>query len=81
MPGGYHRNRNHYGTTSPGATVDEELDATTAALIYNPETSGGLLIALSPERCDEFEQACVELGVRQWRIGAAQRGEGVFATR
>ena len=81
MPGGYHRNREHYGTTSPGATVDGELDATTAALIYNPETSGGLLIAVSSERCDDFEQACVERGVQHWRIGAAQRGEGVFATR
>lgn len=79
-PGGYHRNRDYYAATVPGATVDEALDATTAALIYNPETSGGLLIAISPERCDEFEQACAELGAPQWLIGAAQRGKGVVAT-
>ena len=81
MPGGYHRNRSHYSTTSPGALVDEGLDTVTAALIYNPETSGGLLIAISPERVGEFEQACADFEVQAWHIGSSQRGSGVLATR
>lgn len=81
MPGGYHRNRSHYTSIASGATVDDDLDTITAALIYNPETSGGLLIAVSPERIGDFEEACVAFNVQVWQIGSAQRGEGVFATR
>jgi len=81
LPGGYHRNRSHYSTTTPGAHIDDDLNAVTAALIYNPETSGGLLIAISPERVEDFEQACAEFGVQAWHIGSSQRGSGVFAAR
>jgi selenide,water dikinase len=79
QPGGYHRNRSHYSTTSPGATVSADLDTLLAALLYNPETSGGLLMAISPAALERFERACAEHGVTAWNIGHVEEGSGVFA--
>jgi len=79
LPGGYHRNRGHYGEISPGARVSDDLDTTLATLIYNPETSGGLLMAIAPAALDRFHRACDEHQVRAWEIGVVEAGEGVIA--
>lgn len=79
LPGGYHRNRSHYSVTTPGATVSDDLDTVLAALLYNPETSGGLLMAISPAEIGRFESACAEHGVVAWNIGRVEEGSGVFA--
>jgi selenide,water dikinase len=79
LPGGYHRNRGHYGSIIPGSRVSDDLDTILATLLYNPETSGGLLMAIAPANLDRFERACEEHQVRAWRIGAVEPGEGVFA--
>jgi selenide,water dikinase len=79
LPGGYHRNRSHYSATTPGAIVSDELDTILAALLYNPETSGGLLMAISPDEIGRFERACAEHGVAAWNIGQVEQGSGVFA--
>ncbi|CAN5413047.1 selenide, water dikinase SelD [soil metagenome] len=79
LPGGYHRNRSHYSVTTPGATVSDDLDTLLAALLYNPETSGGLLMAISPAEIGRFESACAEHGVVAWNIGHVEQGSGVFA--
>ncbi len=79
LTGGYHRNRGHYGAIVPGARVSEDLDTTVAMLLYNPETSGGLLMAIAPENRDRFERACEERQVTAWEIGNVEAGEGVIA--
>ncbi len=47
------------------AGVDESL----VALAYDPQTSGGLLAAISPERLEGVEAALASAGVSSWRIG------------
>ncbi len=79
LPGGYHRNRSHYSATTPGATVSDDLETLQATLLYNPETSGGLLMAIAPADLARFEQACAEHSVRAWQIGHVETGSGVFA--
>jgi selenide,water dikinase len=46
-------------------------------LLYTPETSGGLLIALSPAEADRLEELCRQAGQPVWRIGQVVEGEGI----
>jgi selenide,water dikinase len=79
LPGGYHRNRSHYSAITPGASVADDLEPVLASLLYNPETSGGLLMAVPPANRDRFERACAEHRVRAWQIGRVEAGAGVIA--
>ena len=79
LPGGYHRNRGHYAAITPGARVTDDVDTVLATLLYNPETSGGLLMAIPPANRDRFERACEQHQVRAWNIGVVETGEGVIA--
>ena len=49
---------------SGGATIDERI-----SLIYDPQTSGGLLVAVDGGHVDTAEGAFRRRGVRVWRIG------------
>ena len=46
-------------------------------LLFTPETSGGLLIALPPGEADRLEALCREAGQPVWRVGEAFEGEGI----
>jgi selenide,water dikinase len=63
LPGGLHRNREFYGcrVVAEGGVPDEVLD-----LLYDPQTSGGLLVVLDAESAEAFV--------------AALHGEGAGAT-
>jgi selenide, water dikinase len=47
------------------------------ALLFDPQTSGGLLAALPPDRVDDVHAALDEQGVGCWEIGEVQAGLGV----
>ena len=46
-------------------------------LLFTPETSGGLLIALPPDDADRLEALCQEAGQSMWRVGEVIEGEGI----
>jgi selenide,water dikinase len=46
-------------------------------LLYTPETSGGLLIALPPAEADRLEALYREAGQAVWRVGEVVEGEGI----
>ena len=46
-------------------------------LAHDPQTSGGLLAALPPDRLGPVLAELDEAGVAAWRIGAVQSGAGV----
>jgi selenide,water dikinase len=49
-------------------------------LMYDPQTSGGLLIAAAPEHAAEVDRALMRAGVAAARIGvAAERGTHLIA--
>jgi selenide,water dikinase len=46
-------------------------------LLYTPETSGGLLIALPPADADRLEDLYREAGQWVWRVGDVVEGQGI----
>ena len=77
IPGGLRRNRAHYTTATPGVTVDPAIKGALNDLLYNPETSGGLLVAIAPEQERTFLETCAADGTTAWRVGEVVDGTGV----
>ena len=55
-----------------------DIDEVTQMLMFDPQTSGGLLIACPPEKFSEFEEKANKLNMPFWKIGKASEGEGIF---
>jgi selenide,water dikinase len=69
--GGEGRNRDWVGSNvSVAPTVEPEL----AALLFDPQTSGGLLIGCPPKRAPALESAFARDSEPLWRIGRADAG-------
>jgi selenide,water dikinase len=67
--GGMGSNREHF---SAGVRVSPGVDADLESLLYDPQTSGGLLIAAAPDAADTVEVRLRQAGVRAVRIGQAE---------
>jgi selenide, water dikinase len=66
IPGGAYRNREAYGDRvvfAPGLEEQAEM------LMFDPQTSGGLLVAVSSTSAATFEQRADAGGTRVWRLG------------
>jgi selenide,water dikinase len=48
-----------------------------AELLYDPQTSGGLLISIPHDRAAEFSAACLAEGQGCWAIGRVEPGTGI----
>jgi selenide,water dikinase len=71
VAGGSRRNLEAAG---PYATFGERLDELDRILVCDAQTSGGLLVALAPERAETFRQACTARDVPAVRIGRLAEG-------
>jgi selenide, water dikinase len=78
--GGLGSNQDHFASAvavQPGVHADRET------ILYDPQTSGGLLVAARGDAADRVESALVAAGVRAVRIGAvvtAQSGIHINVT-
>jgi selenide,water dikinase len=68
-PGGLHSNREHFG---PRIDLQASVLAPWPDLLYDPQTSGGLLIALTPGDVPDAEARLADAGVTSWRVGAVR---------
>ncbi|NJM08060.1 selenide, water dikinase SelD [Candidatus Gracilibacteria bacterium] len=78
-PGGLHRNRAYLetnGYTRYAATFDQARKP----LLFDPQTSGGLLIVLTPDEAARLEAAFAETDQACWRIGAVTQGAGIVVS-
>ena len=66
--GGLTSNQEHF---APGARIDPAVHADREAILYDPQTSGGLLIAASPEAADRLAAALAAARVTAARVGTA----------
>lgn len=76
LAGGLGRNRDYYlaqGTVS----IDPALDPAVEALLWDPQTSGGLLIAVPAAAAPVLIDRLAAAGVPVWEIGEVVDGDGV----
>jgi selenide,water dikinase len=75
-PGGLGRNRD-FLERDGYVQIAESVDPARRMLLYDPQTSGGLLLVLPPEAADVFVSACAAVGQPVWRVGEVIAGEGI----
>ena len=68
VPGGGRTNRDHFAA---GVSVAPGVDDDLIDLFYDPQTSGGLLVAVDASNADDVVAALVDVGVTARRIGRA----------
>lgn len=78
LPGGAHRNRAYYGDSPESIlTVEPGVPPVLLDLLFDPETSGGLLISVPEARAGALEAAFAQAGEPLWEIGAVEAGLGL----
>jgi selenide,water dikinase len=79
VSGGSRTNDEHFG---PRVRVQETVDAATRRLAFDPQTSGGLLIAIDPGAADDVLAELRATGLDARRIGRVEPPDpaGVLVT-
>jgi selenide,water dikinase len=72
--GGGARNRE---ALTEAVTIAEDIDEAMVQVLFDPQTSGGLLIALPADSGAEFEHRMAAADLQCWRIGEVAAGSGV----
>jgi selenide,water dikinase len=72
--GGAERNRDHF---SPGVRIETSVSEAMCGVLWDPQTSGGLLIAAPPAQAAAMQQRFAAAGEPLWAIGEVVEGEGV----
>ena len=72
--GGLRDNRAYFG---PGVHFSTSVDESQQMMLFDPQTSGGLLLGVPSGRLDDFIRRASELDQPVWVIGAARAGAGI----
>lgn len=74
FPGGAFDNKSHFEKV---VRFPAESDEPSQMLLFDPQTSGGLLFGLSHEKLSAFEARAKEMKQPYWVIGEAREGKGI----
>jgi selenide,water dikinase len=74
FPGGSADNRLYFG---PHVTFDPEIDEIDQMLLFDAQTSGGLLLSVPAEKCEDLIAYLTGAGEDARRIGEAVTGAGI----
>lgn len=81
VPGGLGRNRAHYcGAPNQPVELENGIAPEVEALLFDPQTSGGLLLSVPAAQSAELEAAFADANEQLWQIGAVVEGQGVLIT-
>jgi selenide,water dikinase len=72
--GGAERNHAHF---SPSVRIEAGVSETMRGVLWDPQTSGGLLVATPPKQAAAMQQRFASEGEPLWAIGEVVTGEGV----
>jgi selenide,water dikinase len=75
--GGAYDNRRYFRGQVEFAS---SLDDTARMMLYDPQTSGGLLLAVPPAVLSGFLERARELDQPAWEVGEAVEGSGIMVT-
>jgi selenide,water dikinase len=78
FPGGGFDNLAHYG---PAVDFDPRIEEPERMLLFDPQTSGGLLLGVPHGRLTDFLRRARELDQPVWVIGAVEEGRGIEVHR
>jgi len=74
FPGGATDNRFYFGEH---VEFDSRLSENEQMLLFDPQTSGGLLLAVPPDQMDAFKRRAAELDQPAWEIGKVIPGSRI----
>ena len=74
ISGGESRNRHAW---QERISLQDDVSDELASVLFDPQTSGGLLVAASPEQGRELEQQLSQSHLSLWRIGDVVEGQGI----
>jgi selenide,water dikinase len=74
FPGGAFDNQAHFG---PSVKFSAALAEPSQMLLFDPQTSGGLLLGVPPQKLDAFLTRSKAVEQASWVIGEVQPGTGI----
>jgi len=74
FPGGASDNRLFF---AGGVSFEAELEEWEQMLLFDPQTSGGLLLSVPQDKIDGFRLRAAELDVPVWQVGRVVDGQGI----
>jgi selenide,water dikinase len=77
FPGGASDNRLYFGG---GVSFADQIGEASRMLLYDPQTSGGLLLAVPGQVLEALLARAAELGQVLWPVGEVQEGDGIHVT-
>jgi selenide,water dikinase len=75
FPGGSIANRTYFGDR---VTFSESIDEENQMLLYDAQTSGGLILSVPRKGLDQFLSQAQKEGIDLWVVGQVEDGEGIF---
>ena len=78
FPGGAFDNRNYFERV---VSFDPSIDEVERMLLFDPQTSGGLLLAVPPEKAAAFMEAAQFAGIPIWQVGEVTPAQGITVLR
>ncbi len=77
LAGGLGRNREHFTAHAGGVRIAASVPEAVAALLWDPQTSGGLLMAVAPGQGAVLAEAFAAASLPLWEIGEVSQGSGI----